>query len=324
MKPGFLVIDKPAGITSHDVVAAVRAVTGIKKVGHTGTLDPFATGVLPLALGAATRLIEYLDESTKIYDATIRFGSATDTADLTGQVIAEAPLPTATDAELQEVLAGFIGEQGQRPPMYSAVKVKGKALYKYARKGEIVEVAERRITVHDLEVLERSDEQLRLMITCSRGTYARVLADDIAIALGSRGHLIALERPRSGPFLLEDALSMPALAEIAAPDTGRPWPEVLMSRRGQKTERVQWRARDIVREGVLPWFRRPLDVLTHYPLADVSESVAKRIRSGGAPPPPPKGVEVGSRFLAVCADDLVAMMEATPRGARVLKVIPPA
>lgn len=321
MNAGFLVIDKPAGITSHDVVASVRAVTGVKKVGHTGTLDPFATGVLPLALGPATRLIEYLDESTKIYDATIRLGSATDTADLTGKVIAEAPLPTASDEELSGVLAGFLGEQAQRPPMYSAVKVKGKPLYKYARKGQIVEVPERRITVHDLEVVHRKDDELRIVITCSRGTYARVLADDIAIALGSRGHLVALERPRSGPFYLEDALSMPALAEVVAPESGRPWPDVLMSR-GKRTERVPWRPRDEVFEGLKPWLKRPLDVMTHYPLLDVSESVVRRIRSGGAPPPPPKGLAEGQRFLAVCADELIAMMELSPRGVQALKVLP--
>lgn len=323
MTPSFLVIDKPAGITSHDVVAAVRAVTGIKKVGHTGTLDPFATGVLPLALGPATRLIEYLDEGLKVYDATVALGSATDTGDFTGEVIAEAPVPELDEEALEAVLDGFLGEQGQRPPMYSAIKVKGKPLYKYARKGETVEVAERRITVYDLELTERGPERLRLTIHCSRGTYARVLADDIAIALGTRGHLVALERPRSGPFVLEDGLSMPALAELVAPNSGRPWEDVLLPRRKGSGERVEWRPRDEVRRALGPWLKRPLEVLSHLPIADLTPSVAKRIRSGGPPCPPPRVVQPGDRFLAALGDELVAVMERTEAGVRSLKVVPP-
>lgn len=324
MTPCFLVIDKPAGITSHDVVAAVRAVTGIKKVGHTGTLDPFATGVLPLALGPATRLIEYIDERLKVYDATIKLGVATDTGDLTGEMIAEAEVPDPTDDELDAVLDGFLGEQGQRPPMYSAVKVKGKALYKYARKGEVVEVAERRITVHKLEVVERGEDTLRLLIHCSRGTYARVLADDIAIALGSRGHLVALERPRSGPFFLEDALTMPELAAIVAPDSDKPWQDVLLSRKKRSTdERVPWRPRDEVRAALSSKIAKPLSVLSHLPIADVNEQVAKRIRSGGVPCPAPKMVEEGGRFVAAHGDELIAVMERTDRGVRSIKVLPP-
>ncbi|TNE85415.1 MAG: tRNA pseudouridine(55) synthase TruB [Deltaproteobacteria bacterium] len=323
MTAAFLVIDKPAGITSHDVVAAVRAVTGIKKVGHTGTLDPFATGVLPLALGPATRLIEFLDEGLKVYDATVQLGSATDTGDFTGEVVAEVPVPDLDDDRIDEVLEQFLGEQGQRPPMYSAIKVKGKPLYKYARKGEIIEVAERRITVYDLAVVERAEGMLRLNIRCSRGTYARVLADDIATALGTRGHLTALERPRSGPFFLEDALSMPALAELVAPGSGRPWEDVLLTRR-KGGERVAWRPRDEVRAGLAPWLKSPLEALSHLPMVDVTESVAKRIRSGGAPPPPPRAVEGGGRFVAALGDELVAVFERSERGVRSLKVIPPA
>lgn len=321
MTVGFLVVDKPEGITSHDVVATLRAVTGVKKVGHTGTLDPFATGVLPLAFGPATRMIEYLDEGLKVYDATIRLGSATDTGDLTGEVVAEAPLPTLADAALAEVLDTFVGEQGQRPPMYSAVKVRGKPLYKYARKGETVEVAERRITVYGLEVVERADDHLRLMVHCSRGTYARVLADDIATALGSRGHLTALQRPRSGPFFIEDSLSMPVLADLVAPGSGKHWAEVLRPKRGE--ERVPWRPRDEVRAALGRWLKSPLEALHHLPIADVNASVAKRVRSGGAPPPPPRSVKVGERFVAAHGAELVAVLEVTDRGVRSLKVLPP-
>lgn len=320
MKSAFLVIDKPAGITSHDVVAAVRAVTGVKKVGHTGTLDPFATGVLPLALGAATRLIQFVDESLKVYDATISLGTATDTGDPTGTVVREAALPAADQAEVEQVLKSFIGARMQVPPAYSAVKHEGRPLYHYARKGEEVVVAARPITIHALELVSYTGQELRILITCSRGTYARVLADDIAIALGSAGHLSALQRPRSGPFFLEDGLSMPKLAEIASADPGRDWHDVLISRaRGE--ERVPWRPRDVVRTEIEPWLRRPIDVLSHLPLADVRPTDARKIRSGGPPPPAPAGTLLGGRFLIVSGDDLIAVAESSPRGPKVLRVV---
>ena len=247
----FLVIDKPPGITSHDVVAAVRAVTGVKKVGHTGTLDPFATGVLPLALGAATRLIQFLDESIKVYDATIRLGSATDTGDPTGEVVRTAPVPEVSDDDIAQVLQGFLGERMQVPPAYSAVKVRGKPMYAYARKGEAVEAPARPITIHDLELLSHDGDEFRILITCSRGTYARVLADEIAVALGTAGHLVALNRPRSGPFHLEDALSMPQLAQLVAAEPGHEWQDTLLSR-GRGGVRVQWRR---ARRCARPWRR---------------------------------------------------------------------
>ena len=172
MKPGFLVMDKPPGWTSHDVVAIVRAVTGVKKVGHTGTLDPFASGVLPLALGKATRAIRFLDEQLKVYDATIQLGASTTTGDPEGEVLTEAPLPDFSN--LDEVIESFIGPSMQTPPAYSAVKVKGKALYKYAREGKVVEAKARPIEIYGLTVLDRTEDTLRIEIRCSRGSYARV------------------------------------------------------------------------------------------------------------------------------------------------------
>ena len=212
-KPYFLVVDKPAGITSHDVVALIRAVTGEKKVGHTGTLDPFATGVLALALGPATRLMQFLDESIKVYDMVIALGTATDTGDPTGQVVAEAPVPPLEAARVEEVLRTFLGERMQRPPAYSAVKHQGRPLYSYAREGVAVEVAARPITVRDLRLEGIEGARLRVVLSCSRGTYARVLAEEIGVALGTVGHLASLARLRSGPFVLEDAISMDQLAE---------------------------------------------------------------------------------------------------------------
>jgi len=314
---GFLVIDKPAGITSHDVVAAVRAVTGVKKVGHTGTLDPFATGVLPLALGRATRLIQYLDESIKVYDAVIKLGEATDTGDPTGEVIRTAPLPTQDADGVRKVLEDFLGEQDQTPPAYSAVKVKGKPLYAYARKGEKVEVKSRRITIHSLELGAYEGDKMELRITCSRGTYARVLADDIAQALGSAGHLCELSRERSGPFFLDDGLSMPKLAEMVARDPGHEWNEVMLAPKGGP--RIPWAPRDNVRDALAPFVRSPIKALGHLPLVDVGAETAEIIRRGGALPAGPGGE--GSRYLVVQADRLVAVAEMSPTGAKALRVL---
>jgi len=320
VKPSFLVVHKAAGITSHDVVAAVRAVTGVKKVGHTGTLDPFATGVLPLALGGATRLIQFLDESIKVYDATIRLGTATDTGDPTGQVIREVALPDVDEARVREVLESFIGEQMQEPPAYSAVKVDGKPLYHYARKGVEKRAKPRKIEIKDLELLHYDRETLRILLTCSRGTYARVLADDIATSLGSAGHLVALSRPRSGPFYLEDAIDMQTLADLVAEEPGRPWEDVLLSR-GDKSSRVKWRARDDVREQLRPWLRTPVRCLSHLPLLDVGPADARRIKNGAVPPMAPSGVSMGGRFLLVAGQDVVAIAEKTPRGPKTLKAL---
>ncbi len=319
MKACFLVVDKPAGVTSHDVVAAVRAVTGFKKVGHTGTLDPFATGVLPLALGSATRLIQFLDESIKVYDAVIAFGSKTDTGDPTGEVIATAPLPDFSAFDVASVLRSFVGKRMQTPPPYSAVKVKGKALYRYARKGETVEVAAREITISDVELLEVSPQQMRVVLSCSRGTYARVLADDIAVAFGSTGHLASLSRLRSGPFVLKQAISIEELASLAALESGHAWREVLMARK-RDAVRVKWKQRDEVLLGLKPWLRRPVDFLSHLPLADVEPSAANKVNKGFTPPPPP-GVGIGGRYLVVSGDTILAVAEKTARGPSTVRVL---
>ncbi|MBX2798128.1 MAG: tRNA pseudouridine(55) synthase TruB [Myxococcales bacterium] len=318
MTSGFLVIDKPAGVTSHDVVAAVRACTGIKKVGHTGTLDPFATGVLPLALGRSTRLIQYIDESVKVYDADIRLGVATDTGDPTGKPIREAPLPTASEQEVLDVLAGFVGERMQEPPAYSAVKVSGKPMYHYARRGETVRAPARRIVLHAMELISYDGEHLRVRISCSRGTYARVLADEIAIALGSAGHLEALCRDRSGPFYLEDAVDLQTVSDVVSEEEGHPWRAVLMAKRGEP--RLPWRPKADVVAAMAQWIRSDLKSLSHLALADVPTSDAERVRNGGSPPPAPQGVTIGERYLVVCGDQLVAVAENNPLGPKLLRV----
>ncbi len=319
MNAAFLVIDKPVGITSHDVVAAVRAVLGVEKVGHTGTLDPFATGVLPLALGGATRLIQFLDESLKVYDATIALGSCTDTGDPTGKTTREAPLPTASREEVEVVLQSFLGPRMQKPPAYSAVKKAGKPLYEYARKGEIVEVDARPITIHDLQLIEYDGKSLRVRLSCTRGTYARVLADEIATALGSAGHLSALQRPRSGPFMLEDSLSLDQLSKFAAPDSGKGFHEVLIAR-NRGPERISWHPREEVRDLVKTWLKRPLDVLSHLPLRDVTRGQADVLKRGGPIPPPPAGVPFGGKYAIVFGDELLAVAESTPKGPKTVRL----
>jgi tRNA pseudouridine55 synthase len=318
---GFLVIDKPVGITSHDVVKAVRAVTGIAKVGHTGTLDPFATGVLALAFGHATKLIQYLDESIKVYDATVRLGFATDTGDLTGQSIREAPLPTLTRDEVDLVVQGFLGNRMQTPPAYSAVKKQGKPLYYYARKGIEVEVEARPVSIQSIEILSYEPHELRLVIHCSRGTYARVLADEIATALGSAGHLVALARLRSGPFFLDDALTMPALSAMVAADPALTWNEVLFGQSRDRTQRVPWLPRDSVRAGVEPFVRTALQALPHLGLVEVDARGARLVRAGHTPPEVPRGVPVGGFYLVVDGPEVLAVGEVTSRGPKVVKVL---
>lgn len=327
MTTGFLVIDKPPGLTSHDVVAAVRAVTGITKVGHTGTLDPFATGVLPLALGRSTRLIQFLDESIKVYDARIRLGSATDTGDPTGTVVRTAPVPDLDVGGIDEVLQSFVGARMQEPPAYSAVKVAGRPMYAYARKGVEVKAPARSIHLHSVELVSYEEGLLRVRISCSRGTYARVLADEMAVALGTAGHLEALTRDRSGPFWLEDAISMQQLSDIVTAEPGRTWQEVLLPRRGPRPPegaeptRVKWKPKDEVYKLLEPFVRSELRCLTHLPLADVGNLEARRVRTGGGIPAPPRGVAIGGRYLVVSGSDLVAVAESTARGPKVLRVV---
>ena len=317
MNPAFLVIDKPPGVTSHDVVAMVRAVTGVQKVGHTGTLDPFATGVLALALGPATRLIQYLDEDLKVYDATVALGDATDTGDPTGEVIRSAPVPALDRAKVEAVLASFHGICMQAPPRYSAVKVRGRPLYSYARKGQDVTAEARPTRIDQIDLLALGPDTLRINIRCGKGTYARVLADEIATALGTAGHLSALRRSLSGPFLESRALTIQGLSKIVA--DREDWEAVLRPQRGP--ERVAWAPRDQVREALKPWLIRPLDVLGHLPLAPIRDGDRKRVLSGGHPPPPPLGAKPGELYLAVDGDEVVAVVRNEPRGPRLERVL---
>ncbi|MDO8546539.1 MAG: tRNA pseudouridine(55) synthase TruB [Nitrospirales bacterium] len=216
---GVLVVNKPAGWTSHDVVARARVLLGVAKVGHTGTLDPAATGVLVLCLGKATRIAEYLVNADKEYRAVLRLGVATDTQDATGTVIAEAGGALPDRAAIEAVMGRFVGQHRQVPPMYSAVKIQGVPLYKSARAGRTVDRPARDFTVRSLQILSVTPTPPTLDVTfdvvCSKGTYVRTLCADIGEALGVGGHLAGLERLRAGRFCIEDALTLDDLAALA-------------------------------------------------------------------------------------------------------------
>ena len=204
---GILVINKPSGMTSHDVVARVRRMANQKRVGHAGTLDPMATGVLLVCLGRATRVAEYLSGSDKTYRAVIRLGVETDTYDAEGQVTATRPVNVG-EAELRNVLIQFAGEIDQVPPMYSALKRDGKPLYKLARQGIEVEREPRRVTIYGINLRAREWPDVTIDVRCSSGTYIRSLAHDIGAALGCGAHLIELTRVASGSFTLDDAVKL--------------------------------------------------------------------------------------------------------------------
>lgn len=210
---GVLVVDKPIGLTSHDVVQIIRKGTGIRRAGHTGTLDPRASGVLVVLIGPAVRLSEYVSASDKRYQATIRLGSSTDTYDAEGVETGSFDYENITEEQFNEVLQKFVGEIEQVPPPYSAVKVKGKHAYDMAREGEEVDLEPRTIHVYSLEVLEWAPPEVVIDVYCSSGTYVRSLANDLGKELGCGAHLIGLRRTKSGRFTLRDAIPLRKLQE---------------------------------------------------------------------------------------------------------------
>ena len=210
---GILNTDKPAGLTSHDVVAAVRRITGEKRVGHAGTLDPMATGVLLICLGQATRVMEYLMDSPKRYRAGIVLGIATDTYDAEGDVTHRTPNVAFARAQIEETLSSFVGRIEQLPPLYSAIKHQGVPLYKLARRGVFVERKPRLVDIYDIKLIDWSWPSLTIEVECSKGTYIRSLAHDLGEKLGCGAHLRELVRLASGRFTLEDALTLEEFAE---------------------------------------------------------------------------------------------------------------
>ena len=205
---GFLNVYKPKGMTSHDVVACLRRVTKIKQIGHTGTLDPFAEGVLPICIGKATRLIEYLSDE-KAYIATVQFGKSTDTYDLEGEFVSESDVKVSKDNVLI-ALKSFEGEIEQTPPIYSALKVNGKKLYEYARAGVDVEIKSRKVFIEKIELLsfDELNQTAEIYIKCSKGTYIRSITHDLGQNLACGAYLIKLIRSQAGDFFLKESINL--------------------------------------------------------------------------------------------------------------------
>lgn len=246
---GIILVDKPQNWTSHDVVAKLRGVLHERRIGHSGTLDPLATGLLVVFVGRATRAVEFAEADSKEYITGLHLGVSTDTQDITGNIVASSgALPD--EAALREAIGRFIGDIEQIPPMYSAIKIGGKKLYELARRGESVERAPRKITVSAIDIAGRDVDDYILNISCSKGTYVRTLCSDIGEALGCGACMSSLRRTRAGVFSVDDAHS---LADIEA----------------------------AVREGRLSDIILPVDTLfTSFPKLTVSQSAAKRLKNG--------------------------------------------
>ncbi|MFO7623325.1 MAG: tRNA pseudouridine(55) synthase TruB [Anaerolineales bacterium] len=210
---GVLVVDKPVGLTSHDVVQIIRRGTGIRRAGHTGTLDPRASGVLVVLIGPAVRLSEYVSASDKRYQATIRLGSSTDTFDAEGRITSSASVENISEEQFEDILDHYVGEIEQVPPPYSAIKVGGRKAYEMARDGEEVNLEPRVIQVYSLELLEWDSPEAVVDVFCSSGTYVRSLANDLGNELGVGAHLVGLRRTKSGRFTLRDAVPLRRLQE---------------------------------------------------------------------------------------------------------------
>lgn len=279
---GLIIVDKPVGPTSHNVVSLVRKGTKIRKVGHAGTLDPRASGVLVLCLGAATRLSEYLSTSTKTYEAVVRFGSATRTYDAEGEITRQTGVSPRL-REIEAVLPSFLGEIDQVPPPFSAIKIRGKKAYEMARNGHEPDLSPRKVTIHRLEVLAYDAPDLALRVECSAGTYIRSLAHDLGVRLASGAHLAGLRRSKAGPFNLEDAIPLPKL-EVAFL-TGK-WEQ---------------------------YVRPAADALPEFPSIPVEAEGQERLRFGHRIP-----AEPGSKGMAKAVNqegELIAILEAVEGGA---------
>jgi tRNA pseudouridine55 synthase len=216
---GVLPVIKPVDFTSHDVVAKVRGILGIRRIGHTGTLDPKVTGVLPLCIGRATRVVEYIQDLPKQYEAVLTIGLATDTEDMTGIVISQVEHVQLTETEVKQAFAKFLGIIDQIPPMYSAIKVEGQRLYDLARQGQVIERKSRQVEIFELEImhlnLELAHPQIKFRVKCSKGTYIRTLCVDVGRALGYPAVMSELIRTATGPIVLSQCITLDQLSELA-------------------------------------------------------------------------------------------------------------
>lgn len=277
---GLLPVDKDRGWTSHDVVARMRRLTGVRRIGHAGTLDPLATGLLPLGVGRGTRVLEYLADAEKRYDATIRLGVSTDTYDADGAVTATADPSAITQGEVERALVAFRGEIVQRPPIYSAIKQGGVPLHRLARAGRPVVVGARTIVIHDVTLTSLALPDVDLAVRCSKGTYIRSLAHDLGVALGCGAHLRALRRLATGGLSVADALTL-----------------------------AQWEAAFV--DGTWAAHVLPLDTsLRHLPTVALAAAAANRFLDG-VPPPLPAPTGTGDRLRRVYGDggDLLGLVQ---------------
>lgn len=277
---GFLNIYKPKGKTSHDVVAILRRITKVKQIGHTGTLDPFAEGVLPICIGKATRLIEYLKDD-KAYIGTVQLGKSTTTYDLEGEVV-EISDKTPSLEEIETELNNFRGDIEQLPPIFSAIKVKGKKLYEYARKGEEVEIQPRSVNISELELLnyDKENRTLELYIKCSKGTYIRSIAHDLGKNLNCFGHLIKLVRVKAGDFLVENAIKLDELSSIEEVEKHLIYP---LEKLDYQTYELNEKELELVSHGMQIWGQNLLEegivILTHNSkLVAVAEANENKIK----------------------------------------------
>lgn len=212
---GILLLDKPAGITSNTALQIVKRLFDACKAGHTGSLDPLATGVLPLCFGEATKFSQFLLDADKRYQATFKLGVITDSGDADGKVLETRAVPEISDSELESVLENYRGEISQIPSMFSALKVNGQPLYKLARQGIEIERKSRQVTIHELGVLERHQDKITVDVHCTKGTYVRTLAEDIGLELGCGAHVVELRRLAAGPYTVDEAVSMEQLEALA-------------------------------------------------------------------------------------------------------------
>ncbi len=214
---GIVNVNKPLGITSHDVVYRLRKILGIKKIGHTGTLDPDASGVLPMCVGKGTKLAEYLTATDKCYMAQMTLGAFTDTQDASGEVLQSFEV-NVTEEEIRAAVGQFVGEIMQVPPMFSAIKINGKKLYELAREGKTVEREARKVFINDIEIksIDMEKHTVDMLVSCSKGTYIRTLCNDIGLMLGCGGYMSALERTKSGRFDIERALTLEEIEKMAS------------------------------------------------------------------------------------------------------------
>jgi tRNA pseudouridine55 synthase len=220
---GLLIVDKPEGIPSLDVVREIKHRFGIKKAGHIGTLDPFATGVLPIVLNEGTKLVPFLKEGPKEYDVTLKLGEETSTDDWTGKVVMSQSWEGIRPEKIEVLIQTFLGKIRQTPPMYSAIKKQGKPLYQLARKGIEVEREEREVEIYNIQTEEIELPYVHFKVSCSKGTYIRALGRDLGRKIGCGGHLLHLRRVRSGPFTLEQAISWERLKDLSTVDALQPW-----------------------------------------------------------------------------------------------------